>query len=284
MLSLKIAKRQTIDNLKGYSPSAELDARLILTNILNLEMHELVTKADTLLDAKAEQKLREYTNRRRAGEPIAYILGQKEFMAEPFIVSPAVLIPRPETEQLVEQILQTQQNATVGLDLCTGSGAIAIMLLKKLGTLQMDASDISEAALQIAKQNAVRHKVEKRLRLIHANLFANDAFEKYDFIVSNPPYISKAELKDLDKNVKDYEPLLALDGGDDGLDFYRQITTEAERHLKTKGTLFLEIGAGQGEAVKEILSKKYFENIEVIKDLAGHERIVIGFKGADNVR
>ncbi len=282
MLSIKKWRLDISEKLAFISDTPALDARLLLADVLNLEMYQLETRAEELVSESDANQLETYLARRLVGEPIAYILGYKEFMNQEFIVNSSVLIPRPETELLVETVIKYCGKAKIGLDLCTGSGAIAISLLDKITGLRMDASDISEKALVIAKKNAIKHKKEDRLDLIPSDLFADIASKKYDFIVSNPPYIESVEVTKLATNVKDFEPLLALDGGDDGLNFYRSIAEKSGDYLKAKGALFLEIGSGQFADVEKMLSSNGFVKIEVIRDLALHERVVIAFKGERN--
>ncbi len=284
MLYLKQAQQLASKELATVTATPSLEARLLLEAVTGLEAYQLVTKAEEKLSDEQVDLLISYIARRRKAEPIAYILGEKEFMGERFLLSPAVLIPRPETELLVETVARREADAKCGLDLCTGSGAIALMLLKKLPQLTMTASDISVEALAVARQNADLHNLKQALELVESDLFADIAQKSYDFIVSNPPYISQAELMELMADVRDYEPRLALLAEEDGLAFYRQIAEQAAAYLKNNGSLYLEIGAKQAEAVATLLQQNNFVNIEVIQDLAGLDRIVLASKGEDNAR
>ena len=204
--------------------------------------------------------------------PLAYILGNAEFYGYLFTVTPDTLIPRPETELLCEQIINKHKHSSNKLDIldmCTGSGCIAITLAKNLNSC-VSAVDISTSALNVAKLNA--NNLQAKINFIHSNMF-DKITGKYDIIVSNPPYIQSNEINNLMQSVKDFEPHLALDGGTDGLDFYKTINNLAPKFLKTNGKLYLEIGYNQGKAISELLSTN-FDNIQVIKDYNGLDRII----------
>lgn len=203
--------------------------------------------------------------------PLAYLVGHAPFFGLEFSVSPSVLIPRMETEQLVEKIIEDNKNKN-GLnilDLCTGSGCIAITLKKHLDC-NTTAVDKSDEALKIAQQNAKQHNVD--INFLKSDMFQN-VKDKFDIVVSNPPYIATKEISSLPKSVKDFEPTLALDGGDDGLLFYKQIAENAPNVMTKNGVLYLEIGFDQGQTVPNILSKN-FEQIQVFKDYDQHCRMV----------
>ena len=204
--------------------------------------------------------------------PLAYILGNAEFYGYLFTVTPDTLIPRPETELLCEQIIKEHKNNSNQLDIldmCTGSGCIAITLAKNLNSC-VSAVDISISALNIAKLNA--NNLQAKINFIHSNMF-DKVTGKYDIIVSNPPYIQSNEINNLMHSVKDFEPHLALDGGTDGLDFYKTINNLAPQFLKPNGKLYLEIGFNQAKSLMNLLSTN-FQNIRVIKDYNGLDRII----------
>ena len=231
--------------------------------------------------------------RRASGEPMQYITGVQEFMGLTFNVNPSVLIPRQDTETMVEDALEVLQKGTLRgeafvekpnfkdvLDLCTGSGAIGVSIAKLNGNVKVTCSDLSEKALETAKGNAVLNGL-KSVKFEQGDLFepfcGKLGKKKFDFIISNPPYIESEVIPTLQTEVKDHEPMMALDGGEDGLDFYRQIAIEAPNHLKKGGVLMMEIGYNQGEEVCKLLEEsEKFEKVQCLKDLAHKDRIVVG--------
>ena len=208
--------------------------------------------------------------RREAGRPLAYILGKSNFYGRDFIVREGCLIPRCETEELVECIL-TEVSCGEGLEIGVGSGAISITLALESKNIKMLGVDISDDALAITNDNI--NKFNANVRTVKSDLFSEIKSQKFDFIVSNPPYIKSEEVETLMEEVKNFEPKLALDGGIDGLDFYRAIIKESPRYLKQKGKIFFEVGVGEAEDVKSLLEEN-FEDIVIKKDLEGVERIV----------
>ncbi len=210
------------------------------------------------------------------GEPLQYITGIQEFMKLNFLVTKDVLIPRPDTEILVEEVIRKAENISnpVILDLCTGSGAIAVSLAKYIKNVHICAVDISSKALEIAKKNAELNGVKNNIEFIESNLFDKIKERKFDIIVSNPPYIETETIKTLSKDVQS-EPKIALDGGKDGLDFYRKIADSGSKYLNRQGYICLEIGYNQRIAVRQILeNKKRYVNINCIKDLCGNDRVI----------
>ena len=263
------------------------EAELLFTEILNCSRISLHLDKNLHWDKNKCALISSVIKRRISGEPLHYILGETEFMGLEFKVNPDVLIPRPETEILVEELIQLVRNFSSGsqntrvLDLGTGSGCIAVSLAKFLPGLKMHAVDISIKALEVARDNALANNV--KINFILSDLFNSPALKPhgYDIIVSNPPYISRAQISDLPAEVK-YEPALAWDGGRDGLDFYRRIISEAENYLRKNGFLALEIGFNQIEAIKNIfLSVPNFKIIKVIKDYSQIERVIIAKKTKD---
>lgn len=210
------------------------------------------------------------------GEPLQYITGIQEFMKLNFLVTKDVLIPRPDTEILVEEVIRKAENISnpIILDLCTGSGAIAVSLAKYIKNVHICAVDISSKALEIAKKNAELNGVKNNIEFIESNLFDKIKERKFDIIVSNPPYIETETIKTLSKDVQS-EPKIALDGGKDGLDFYRKIADSGSKYLNRQGYICIEIGYNQRIAVRQILeNKKRYVNINCIKDLCGNDRVI----------
>lgn len=205
--------------------------------------------------------------------PLQYITGRQEFMGLTFTVTPDVLIPRQDTEVLVEEVLKYLKPGMEALDLCTGSGCIGVSLKHYVPGAEIWASDISQKALKVAKKNALGNQAE--VHFVHSDMFEH-IHQKFDIIVSNPPYIPSARIPELMPEVRDHEPVTALDGSGDGLHFYHKITESSSLYLKEKGMLFYEIGYDQGRAVSEILRENGFENVTVIRDLAGLDRVVAG--------
>lgn len=216
------------------------------------------------------------------GRPIAYIVGNREFMGLDFYVQEGVLIPRPDTEALVEEIIELckDKKDLSLLDIGTGSGAITVSLAKYLNNADVKSFDISEIALEIGKKNAINNNVEDKIQFIKSDLFSaiKDTDIQFDVIVSNPPYIPKKDIETLHTQVKDYEPYNALEGGEDGLDFYREITKQSSVYLKENGILAYEVGHDQAIDVSSIMEEYGYSKIYTKKDIQGIDRVVIGFK------
>lgn len=266
---------------------AKIDAELLLLHQLHYDKRKMFMNWSRSLEEDDCMDYFELLDRRAAGEPPQYIIGDQEFMGINFMVDPRVLIPRQDTEVLVEKVLEytrEKRGSLKVLDMCTGSGAIAISLAVKHAQLKITASDISEDALDVATSNAAMADVLKRIDFVQSDLFNNfkTGFrgQKFDIIVSNPPYIKSSVLPTLQKEIYEHEPMLALDGGTDGLDYYRRIIEDAPDYLKKNGALFLEIGHDQAVQLKNIIAEndKYAEDIEVIKDLAEEDRVIIARK------
>lgn len=229
-----------------------------------------------LNDDISEEELREYENiiKKRAERiPLQYITGEQEFFGLPFKVDSGVLIPRQDTETLVEEAIKNARPGMKIMDMCTGSGCILISILKNVPDVQGFGFDISKKALQIARENAKLNEVSAFFE--KSDLFEN-VTEQYDMIVSNPPYIPTGDIVSLMPEVGQYEPIEALDGMEDGLYFYRKIVMEAKNHLKEGGILLFEIGCEQGQAVSSMMNYAGFTDVRVLKDLAHNDRIVIG--------
>jgi release factor glutamine methyltransferase len=252
-----------------------LDAELLLSDALSLDRVGLYLNYDRPLTTAELAFFRERVGRRARREPLQYIVGRVEFWSLPFVVNPAVLIPRPDTEILVEEALKRASAEATVLDVGTGSGAIAIALAHELPAADVHGVDISPAALEVAAENARLNGVGGRVRLAEADL-ARLPEGPFDLIVSNPPYIPSGELAALMPEVRDFEPSLALDGGGDGLDSYRLLARQAPSRLRSGGWLLLETGAGQAPAVRKLLSEAGLLDVFSRDDYAGIPRVVGG--------
>lgn len=255
-----------------------LKTRIILANILNESKEYLLIHEKEELSEELEKLYITNIQKICNGIPLQYIINKQEFMGLEFYVDENVLIPQPDTEILVEEVIDISKRECKKkiLDLCTGSGAIGISIANSISECNITLSDISKEALEVAKENCINHKVEDRVNIIQSDLFENiDENNKFDIIVSNPPYIKTDVIKILDKEVQN-EPILALDGGEDGLKIYRRIVNEAYKFLETDGYLCLEIGYDQkDEVIKLIEQTSEYKDIYSKKDLASNDRIVI---------
>ena len=252
-----------------------LKCKLILSEILNVQKEFLIIHDMQELNKNQEIKYKEFLVRLVDNEPVQYIINKQEFMKLNFFVDKNVLIPQPDTEILVEKIIEISKKINKNLkilDLCTGSGAIAISLAKNISNCEIYASDISKEALKIAKLNLEKNEVQ--INLIESDLFDNIHEYDFDIIVSNPPYIKSEIIDSLEEEVKK-EPVLALDGGSDGLDFYRIIAVKSKDYLNENGILALEIGYDQKNQINEILKHEGYKKIENIRDLANNDRVII---------
>lgn len=272
--------KKEINNLKQNNiENSTLKAKILLENILNVKKEYLLIHSEE--EVKQEDKIK-YENCIKElikGKPLQYITNKQEFMGLNFYVDENVLIPQPDTEILVEKAIEiaetTQKNKI--LDMCTGSGCIAISLAKKINNAQITAVDISNSALNVANKNAINNNVENKIKFINSDMF-NNIEEKFDIIVSNPPYIETETINKLEIEVQN-EPHVALDGGIDGLKFYKIIANNAFEYLNENGYLLLEIGYNQQESVTQLLQDTgKYKNIETIKDLGGNYRVVIARK------
>lgn len=277
-MTIKETLRKGMIQLKtGNVTEPNLKARLIMQYILNKPRQYLIIYDDQVLTLRQEVDYFKAIKRLINGEPIQHITHQQEFMKLSFFVNEDVLIPRPDTEILVEEVIKIAKKIKAKniLDMCTGSGAIAVSLAKYLDNVEITAVDISTKTLNVAKTNAKNNEVEDKITFIESNLFENIVNEKYDIIVSNPPYIKKDVIKTLNKEVQK-EPKIALDGGYDGLDFYRKITHQSEEYLKFNGYLCFEIGYDQKKDVIKIINdERKFTGTYSKKDLCDNDRIVV---------
>lgn len=252
---------------------AQLDARLLLEEICGTDHNTLLCHGDREVSEKEEEQYRKAIEQRAQHVPLQHILGYQDFMGLRFHVNEHVLIPRQDTEILVEEAMRYLHDGMRILDLCTGSGCILLSLLHYSNDCEGVGVDISQEALQVAAQNA-------ELLGIKADFLNSDLYEKvtgkFDLLVSNPPYIERAVIPTLMEEVREYDPYIALDGGEDGLDFYRRIIGGAQDYLKRGGQILMEIGSGQAQAVSELLREAGFKEIDVCRDFAGLDRVVSG--------
>ncbi len=267
---------------KHGSDSPRLDAEVLLAFARNCERIRLYTNYQDEVTEPQRTLMRSLVQRRAKAEPVAYLVGKREFFGLDFLVDRNVLVPRPDTETLVMELVDEAQKIASPsiLDLCTGSGCIAIATAAHYSKASFLATDISAAALEIARKNAETNRVSDKIQFLQSDCFAEiPADTAFDMIVSNPPYIPDAEIELLEADVRQHEPRLALSGGADGLDFYRRIIQEAPSYLKEAGTLMLEFSPEQESALKELFetSGKYTD-VRVKADLAGRARVIISKK------
>lgn len=258
-------------------PDPKLDSWYLLEHVCGIKRSEFYLRENDELSVEDQQHFETALKERGTRVPLQYILGTQEFMGLSFQVNSSVLIPRQDTETLVELVLSSLTGADEKeysiLDLGTGSGCIAVSIKKNIPGVRMTASDASKQSLLVAKENARAHGTE--MRFIRSDLFDN-INERFDRIVSNPPYIKTADILGLEPEVSTFEPAAALDGHEDGLYFYRKIAEAAVDHLNEDGMLFLEIGCDQGKDVSKLLTDAGFRNVQVRKDLTGNDRVVSG--------
>ena len=282
-------KAQTLLDEAGIELS-QLEAGMLMAHLLDCPRHYLYTDRNRVLTHEEIKDYFEMVDKRVKGTPIHYIIGYREFMGLNFYVNEDVLIPRPDTEVLVEYVISYGKNLSIGpstiLDIGTGSGAIAVSLAKYIDKAKVTAVDIHAGALLVAKKNAATHGVAHRIELVQGDLFTPlmdfKVKPKFDIIVSNPPYIPRDDIGGLEAQVKDFEPLQALDGGRDGLDFYRRLAKDAPAFLKDDGLWAVEVGYNQAHQVAAILKEQgSYNSIDFIKDLSGYNRVVVArTKGA----
>lgn len=290
---LTMGKKQLMDS---DIADATRDCKILYCYMMDIPFSKIILEYQEVLQDRLCDKYFELIDRRSKGEPVQYIMGSQEFMGLEFIVNENVLIPRQDTETLVEDALEIINTGTLRgedmdvkrkewdiLDLCTGSGAIGVSLARIANKVNVTCSDISEGAIKVAKENAQKHGVAKSVKFEQGDLFKpfskHFRKQKFDMIISNPPYIKSSVISTLQKEVCEHEPLSALDGGESGLDFYERIVSGVGSHLRKSGVLLLEIGHDQGEAVSGLLSRNgEFTSIRVLKDLANRDRIVFAKK------
>ena len=256
-------------------PSHILDSEILLSKTLKKTREEILINLNTSVDEKAFLKYKDFINRRSKNEPIAYILGEKEFWSKNFLVNKNTLIPRPETELLIYKLVELFKGKKISiLDIGTGSGCIIISLLDNLNLSRGIGVDICKNSIKTANQNTIRFNLQNRLKLFNKS-YKNIFHNKFDLIVSNPPYIQKKDIKNLSDDIKKYEPRIALDGGNDGLDLIKKVIYKSKKIIKIKGTLALEIGNEQIKKVSKILFDNKFRIKHVINDYKNNVRCVI---------
>ncbi len=265
---------------KSGAGNPRLDAEVLLGYALGKKRIQLYTMYDTVLDDASRATMRDLVKRRAAHEPVSYLVGHKEFFSLDFAVNKAVLIPRPETELLVMHAIEIAREFYPGkeleiLDLCTGSGCIAVSIATNVKQAMVTAVDISPAALEVARRNASKHQVEGRVSVQQGDLFESLSGKKFHILVTNPPYILSADLAGLESDVKDHEPHLALDGGEDGMRFIKTILERGPEYLQNGGWLLMEFTPELQEPIQRVLDKVgRYENVQWIKDLSGQIRHV----------
>ncbi|WP_130805708.1 peptide chain release factor N(5)-glutamine methyltransferase [Senegalia massiliensis] len=270
---------------KTERKSPRLESELIVMHLLDVDKAYLYTHPNRIVSKEIIEKFEELIEKRKEGYPIQYILKNQEFMGLDFHVTEGVLVPRPDTEILIEYIIKfarkNKKEKIKILDIGTGSGAISLSLAYYIENSYIYSVDISEKAIKIARKNKKKMNLEDRVELITKDILEGfpEIDEKMDIVVSNPPYIPSRDIDSLQIEVSKYEPRLALDGGDDGLVFYRYITEKAKEKLIDNGLLCYEIGYDQGESVKNIMGDNGYKEILVLKDLQGRDRAVIGRMG-----
>jgi len=271
----KILKENEID-------SYMIDTQLLLQKVLEVDKLFILTNRAHEVNMELEKQFIALIQLRKTKMPVKYILGHCEFMGLDFLVREGVLIPRPDTETLVEHVIKIakEQNAKKICDVCCGSGAIGIALSYFLENVQVCCCDLSEIAIKVTTENAKRLLPEGRIKVIKSDLldFAIEEGENFDIIVSNPPYIKEKVIETLMEDVRKYEPHMALSGGEDGLDFYKKIIAQSLRLLKPMGILAFEIGHDQGLEVENLMRINAYNKVEIFKDLAGFDRVVIGYR------
>ncbi len=278
MSPTRIALLNESETRLAYVDSPRLSAELLMAEVLGCSRLDLVLERDHLVPVEDVERIKTLVERRALGEPVAYILGRKEFYGLEFSVTPDVLIPRPETEHLVEMVedLYSKNFQFHFADLGTGSGILAVTIAKLFPHSSCLAMDKSPDALEVARRNARRHGVEDRIVFVDGDFTRPLPDGPFDLIVSNPPYVTERELAEASREVSVFEPIAALVSGADGLDHVRAMLKHVANGLITEGRFLLEIGCEQGEAIKKITSRDFpeFRDVSVTKDLAGHDRVV----------
>lgn len=257
---------------------AILDARLLLEAVCGTDRNDLLVHGEQPVAPQAEEKYLKWIRQRAEHIPLQQLTGEQDFMGLTFSVNEHVLIPRQDTEILVEEVLKELHDGMRVLDMCTGSGCILLSLMHYSNDCEGLGVDLSAEALEVAERNVLKVLTPEKAE--HAHFLQSNLFEKvegkFEIIVSNPPYIASAEVEKLMPEVRDHEPRMALDGTEDGLHFYRRIIKEAGKHLVSSGMLFFEIGYDQGQAVSELMRTQGYREVQVVQDYAGLDRVVLG--------
>ncbi len=277
MVKIADALEKCVEILSGKVDDERFESDVLAQAVLGMDKLMLRIHSRDEIDSEKFGKLLSFAKRRSEGEPSAYITGFREFMSLDFKVDKRVLIPRPDTEILVEAVIDKYRDSKINvLDICTGSGAIACSVAHYVKNANVTGLDISDGALEVAALNANLTATSERVNFIKydaLNICAD--LGEFDVVVSNPPYIESQVIKTLNKTVRDFEPSIALDGGDDGLVFYRKIVSKIDKCLKKGGELYFETGYNQAQAVAGIMNEK-FGKINILKDLSGNDRVVFG--------
>lgn len=272
----ELLKYGKIELEKNKIEDASIIAKILIQYVLKIDKNKIIIEKEKEVEKIKEEEYKKYIKEIVQGKPIQYIINNQEFMKLNFFVNENVLIPQPDTEILVEKVLEIVKENMESkiLDICTGSGAIGISLAYYLNKAKLTLADISSKALEISKINAKRNNVEEKIKFINSDMFEKIE-EKYNIIVSNPPYIKTNIIPTLDKQVQN-EPYIALDGGKDGLKFYRILIDEAPKHLEKDGILIFEIGYDQKEDIENLVKEnKNYKSMQVMKDLSQNDRVVI---------
>ncbi len=276
----KVLTWATDDFRRRGLDSPRLDAELLLARVLEVDRLRLILDAHRALESRDLSRYRELIQRRRRAEPVAYILGEREFHGLPMRVDRRVLVPRPDTETLVEVALERTRARHLhgeAVDLCTGSGCVAIAVARRRPTWKMTGADVSPEAIAVARENAERLGAVWGVNFVVSDLdVALDESARFDLVTANPPYIPSADIAGLPADVKDHEPRLALDGGPDGLTIVRRVVEAARRRLRKGGTLALEVGHDQAERVAALVASAGFSDLARRRDYGGNERVVSG--------
>ena len=278
---LEILNETTDFFLRSGIEEYRLHAELLLADVLGLNRLDLYLQFDRLITKSEVDLYREYVRKRVGGMPVQYVLGKTSFRYLDLVVTPDVLIPRHDTEILVDVALDYVGKLGVPkcLDLCCGSGAIALSIAYECKQAFIVGSDVSDSALKIAVRNSYLNQLNKRVYWVCSDLYDGLNFYDFDIITCNPPYIPSKEIQSLQPEIREYEPFLALDGGEDGLDYYRYILKEVTRYLAIGGSLILEVGDNQADTVTKLVGRSgYFESLSTVKDLKDRPRIIIGNK------
>jgi release factor glutamine methyltransferase len=254
--------------------NAPREAKSLLAFVLNKNQTFLIAHSEYELSFEEEKRFRDLVARRARREPFQYIVGRQEFCGLDFSLTPDVLIPRPETEMIVEAAIEILENNARFCEVGIGSGCIAVSILRSVATASAIGLDISEKALKVALKNAEIHRVEKRLELKISDVFENLRYQKFDLIVSNPPYIPREDVRILQPEVRDFEPLTALTDDGDGLSIIKKIIADAPKFLKSDGFLIMEIGINQANDVEAMFDNKVWREVEILPDLQGIPRTV----------
>ena len=264
------------ETAKQLGDNARFEAELMVMSVMKMDRTRLVLNGKLPVMPQHTYRMNKMIERRKKGEPLQYILGETEFMSLDFFVREGVLIPRSDTEILVETVIdKIGDKKTTVADICTGSGCIGISIAHYKKNTDVELFDISDVALETAEKNIKRNNMSDRVKSYKMDILNEYPKKKYDVVVSNPPYIEKAVIETLQTEVKDYEPRIALDGGEDGLVFYRRITKTAHNFFKKGVLLEFDIGYNQGESLRGLMQNDFYHT-EVIKDLNDNDRVVIG--------